>query len=303
MKEFTEIALKINPLYSDIVCNIFEENFDCEGIITETAKYEKTEQVKLENDVVKAYVTDEIDESRLKKFFEDQKKRLIELKIFDEDPGSFEITVTKQENKDWSKKWKENWRPTHVSAKTVICPSWLNYEPTAGETVITVDPGNAFGTGTHATTALCVRAIEKYVKPGDEVADVGCGSGILAICAIKYGAKSADATDNDETVIETARENTQINGVSDEIAVKFGSSDVLPDEKYDFVAANILHNVLVEIMPDLKRITKPGGMLSLSGILKEKGALVRAAYEKCGLTLVETTEEGDWCSFAVRKEK
>ena len=199
-------------------------------------------------------------------------------------------------------------------------PSWLDYEPKEGEITITLDPGCAFGTGTHQTTQLCMKAIEKYMHKGDEMADIGTGSGILAICAVKFGAKSAYGCDNDETVIDVCKENAVINGVNppsnpqgagetgcangagngQKIVFELNTADKIT-KKFDFVCANILHNVLAEIMGDLKNIMKDGAVMVLSGILDEKKPIVLEAVEKHGLKLIETMTQDQWVALVVQK--
>ncbi len=301
MSIYRELAIKINPICADIVCNICEENFECEGIITEIEEFKKTKLTKKINDTVKAYITNEIvDVDELQKFFHQKRKEIECLNIYNEDLGSWNITVTEQPNEDWSKKWKENWKPSHITEKLVICPSWEKYEPSLDEKVIILDPGNAFGTGTHATTRLCARAIEKYIKNGDTIADVGCGSGILAICAKKSGAGKTDAVDNDETAVKTAIDNAKIN--EEDISFQSGTIELLKDNSYDFVAANILHNVLKDIMPDVKRILKLHGKTVLSGILDEKAQIVEDAIKENNLKILETNQEGEWVAFVAERE-
>ncbi len=301
MKTYREIAIKINPICADIVCDICQENFECEGIITGIEEFKKTKLTKAVYDVVKAYVTDEnLDFDTVQTYFHQKRDEMIEKQIFDEDLGTWDITITEQPNEDWSKKWKEHWKPSNISDKIVICPSWEEYEPKEGEKVIVLDPGNAFGTGTHSTTRLCAQAIEKYVREGDSVADVGCGSGILAICAEKVGAKKIDAVDNDEEAVITAIENAKINRAN--INFQTATIDVLPDKTYDFVASNILHNVLRDIMFDIKRIMKIGGKAVLSGILEEKSEIVYEALIKNNLKILEKTQEKEWVAFVAERE-
>lgn len=300
MKTYREIAIKINHVCSDIVCNICQENFECEGIITSVEEFKKTKLVKSENNIVKAYVTDEnLDFDEVQMFFHNKRNEIAEKEIFQEDIGTWDITITVQPDEDWSKKWKEHWKPANITEKIVICPSWEKYEPKTREKVIVLDPGNAFGTGTHATTRLCAAAIEKYVKVGDTVADIGCGSGILGMCAILSGANIVDAVDNDETAVETAIENAKKNNVT--INFQTATIDVLDSEKYDFVAANILHNVLRDIMPDIKRILKIGGKTVLSGILDEKAEIVYEALIKNNLKILEKTQEKEWVAFVAER--
>ncbi|MBQ2644983.1 50S ribosomal protein L11 methyltransferase [bacterium] len=301
MKIYHEIAIKINPICADIVCDIFNENFQCEGIITGVEEFKKTKLVKSVYDVIKAYITDEyIDYESIQLFFHKKRDELIEKSIFNEDIGSWDIEITEQPNEDWSKKWKEHWKPSKITDKIVICPSWEQYEPQDDEKVIILDPGNAFGTGTHATTRLCASAIEKYVKGKDTFADIGCGSGILGICAAKVGAQIIDAVDNDETAVETAIQNAKINCTN--INFQTATIDILTDNKYDFIAANILHNVLRDIMPDIKRILKKGGKAVLSGILDEKAAIVYDAIIDNQLKILEKTQEKEWVAFVVERE-
>jgi len=303
MTFYTEIAIKINPICADVVCNIFQENFNCEGIITGIEEYKKTQLTKAVYDVVKAYVTDEnLDFDKIQTFFHQQRQLIEEKQIFSEDIGSWDIQLTPQPQEDWSKKWKEHWKPTHISEKTVICPSWETYNPKDGECVITLDPGNAFGTGTHATTRLCAVAIEKNVKNNDFVADIGCGSGILSICAVKHGAKFVDAVDNDITAVETSIENGKINNVSDKINFREGTIDILESNKYDFVAANILHNVLRDIMPDIKRIMKNHAKCVLSGILEEKQSVVTKALEDNNMKILKIEQDGEWVAILGERE-
>ena len=166
--------------------------------------------------------------------------------------------------------------------------------------MITLDPGSAFGTGTHATTQLCIRAIEKYVKQGYEVADIGTGSGILAITAIKFGADHAVGVDNDPLVIDVAQDNAQVNGVYNKIDFSCATADMIA-QQFDFVCANILHNVLAEIMGDLKAIMKPNSMMVLSGILDEKQQIVLDAVEKEGLKVIEIMTQDQWVGIVVQK--
>lgn len=302
MTVYHEIAIKINPVCADVVCNICQENFNCEGIITSVQEFKKTELTKTVDDVIKAYVTDEdLNFDEIQTFFHKKRDEIKEKEIFSEDIGTWDITITLQPDEDWSKKWKEHWKPSHITDKIVICPSWENYQPKSDEKVIILDPGNAFGTGTHATTRLCAQAIEKYVKNGDTVADVGCGSGILAICAAKTGAKETDAVDNDETAVITAKENAEINKTN--INFQTATISVLPCNHYDFVASNILHNVLRDIMPDIKSILKTGGIAVLSGILDEKAEIVYDAIIKNELTILEKNQEKEWVAFVIKKEK
>lgn len=301
MTVYHEIAIKINPICADIVCDICQENFDCEGIITSIQEFKKTELTKTVDDVIKAYVTDEqLNFDEIQTFFHKKRDEIKEKEIFTDNIGTWDVTITLQPNEDWSKKWKEHWKPSHITEKIVICPSWEKYHPKEDEKVIILDPGNAFGTGTHATTRLCAQAIEKYVQKGDTVADVGCGSGILAICAEKVGAKKIDAVDNDEEAVITAIENAKINNAK--IDFKTATINVLLDNTYDFVAANILHNVLRDIMSDIKRIMKIGGKTVLSGILDEKAEIVYKAIVKNNLKILEKTQEKEWVAFVVERK-
>ncbi len=298
---YWELAIKINPVCADIVCEIIDSNFNCEGIVTAEEKYKDLELISTTDDVVKAYIVSEkIDLDEIKTFFALKRQEISDLNIFNEDIGSWEVSIAKQEIVDWSKKWKEHWKPSKISNHIVICPSWESYEKQEDEIVITLDPGNAFGTGTHATTQLCVEATEKYMKKGDCVADIGCGSGILAICAMKLGALKSTAIDNDPIAVNTAIENAKINSVD----IKFATQtvDMLEADNYDFVLANILHNVLAEIMPDLKRIMKKGAKLLLSGILEEKEAVVLEAVMCNNLKVIEKTKKNEWVAFTVKRE-
>lgn len=218
--------------------------------------------------------------------------------LTDENLGSWDFELEEKQTEDWSQKWKEKWDVTHVTDKIAVVPDWIDYEPKNNEVTIKLEPGCAFGTGTHQTTQLCMKALEKYMKQGDRVADIGMGSGILSILAKKLGASYVYGCDNDETVIEVAKENAAKNNV--EATFELGTADKVND-KFDFVVANILHFVLAEIMGDLKNIMKSGALMSLSGILDEKKQMVIEAYEKEGLELVEEIKQDQWTSFVVRK--
>lgn len=301
-KTYWELCIDINPVCADIVCDIVQTEFECEGIVTAEEEYKNLELISTTENVIKAYiVADNIDLDAIKLFFKTKREDLIEKSIFNCDIGSWDVRINKQEIVDWSKKWKENWKPTKISERIVICPSWEEYKKENNEIIVNIDPGNAFGTGTHATTQLCVKACEKYMTENSTIADIGCGSGILAICAKKLGAKIADAVDNDETAVETAKINAQINN-EESIYFETATSDILPNEKYDFVFANILHNVLAEIMPDLKRIMKKGAKIVLSGILDGKEGVVLEAIKKNNLKLIEELRQKEWIAFVVQKE-
>lgn len=275
--------------------------------------------------------------AKCKQVLNEKRNLLLSRGFTEDDLGSWEFELTKVENQDWSKKWKENWDVTPVTDKITIVPSWIEYNPKPDEIIITLDPGTAFGTGTHPTTQLCMKAIEKYLPNTSPLAgegvnvlspctntsplagedefrheervseiqvrdktllDVGTGSGILAICGIKLGAKSAYGCDNDESVIETAIENARKNNVLDKCVFEHKTADQIT-EKYDFITANILHNVLADIMCDLKALMNDNATLVLSGILDEKKQIVLDSIKTHGLELVEEMHQDVWVGLIV----
>lgn len=308
MNNYYELRISINPEIEEIVSDICFSNFDCEGVVLAEETYKDLVMTATTKGTLRVFLTDL--NCNPVELLKTERELLKERGFSDEELGSWEITVDEKENQDWSKKWKEKWTVTHVTDKIAVVPSWLTYEPKEGEIAITLDPGCAFGTGTHQTTQLCMKAIEKYLKKGDKVADIGTGSGILSICAIKFGASSAYGCDIDDTVIDVCRENAKINGIDvdypqgecNPAPVKFelNTADKIT-EKFDFVCANILHNVLAEIMGDLKNIMKDDAKMSLSGILDEKKPVVLEAIEREGLKIIDTISQDQWISFVVTK--
>lgn len=308
MNNYYELRISINPEIEEIVSDICFSNFDCEGVVLAEETYKDLVMTATTKGTLRVFLTDL--NCNPVELLKTERELLKERGFSDEELGSWEITVDEKENQDWSKKWKEKWTVTHVTDRIAVVPSWLTYEPKEGEITITLDPGCAFGTGTHQTTQLCMKAIEKYLKKGDKVADIGTGSGILSICAIKFGASSAYGCDIDDTVIDVCRENAKINGIDvvypqgegNPAPVKFelNTADKIT-EKFDFVCANILHNVLAEIMGDLKNIMKDDAKMSLSGILDEKKPIVLEAIEREGLKIIDTISQDQWISFVVTK--
>lgn len=307
MKDYYEISVNINPAAIELVTDVFFEQFECEGVIQAEEKYKDLELIETTNNIAKGYILFEEEKFApldIQKIFYNAREDLIEKGFSEEELGSWSIDAKKVVNQDWSKKWKEHWKPTRASEHIVICPSWEDYALKKDEILIHLDPGSAFGTGTHATTQLCIQAIEKYVKDGDFVADIGTGSGILAIAAIKCGASRAVGIDNDPLVIDVAIDNAQVNNVLSKIEFEHKTADELlknHSSEFDFVAANILHNVLAEIMGDLKALMKSGAYMVLSGILDEKKQVVYDAIEKHGLCIVETLKQENWIAIVVKK--
>lgn len=295
MNNYYELKISINPAMEDVVSDICFSNFDCEGVVLAEETYKDLEMIATTEGTLRVFLTDL--NCNPVELLKTERELLKERGFSDEELGSWEITLDEKENQDWSKKWKEKWTVTHVTDKIAVVPSWLKYEPKDGEVTITLDPGCAFGTGTHQTTQLCMKALEKYLKAGDTVADIGTGSGILAILAMKLGAKSAYGCDIDDTVIDVCKENAEKNYTI--CTFELNTADKL-NQKFDFVCANILHNVLAEIMGDLKNIMKDTGIMSLSGILDEKKPVVLEAIKRENLTIIDTIAQDQWISFVVK---
>lgn len=302
--KYYELRLQINPDMEDLISEIFFENFDCEGIVLAEEAYKDLEMISTTEGTLKIFLRNEYGDSYedlkydVENVLDLHRQEFLSRGLSEDELGSWEFELEEKETEDWSKKWKEQWDVTHVTNKIAVVPDWIEYQPKDDEVIIKLEPGCAFGTGTHQTTQLCMKALEKYMKKGDRVADIGMGSGILSILAKKLGASYVYGCDNDDTVIEVAKENAKKNGV--ECEFELGTADKVYD-KFDFVCANILHFVLAEIMGDLKNIMKTGALMSLSGILDEKKQMVIDAYQKEGLELVEEIPQDQWTSFVVKR--
>lgn len=302
--KYYELRLQINPDMEDLISEIFFENFDCEGIVLAEEAYKDLEMISTTEGTLKIFLRNEYGDSYedlkydVENVLDLHRQEFLSRGLSEDELGSWEFELEEKETEDWSKKWKEQWDVTHVTNKIAVVPDWIEYQPKDDEVIIKLEPGCAFGTGTHQTTQLCMKALEKYMKKGDRVADIGMGSGILSILAKKFGASYVHGCDNDDTVIEVAKENARKNGV--ECEFELGTADKVHD-KFDFVCANILHFVLAEIMGDLKNLMKTGALMSLSGILDEKKQMVIDAYQKEGLELVEEIPQDQWTSFVVKR--
>lgn len=225
------------------------------------------------------------------------------------DVGSCRIEESQTEDVDWVNNWKQYFHQFYVD-DVLIIPSWEEVRPEdKDKMIIHIDPGTAFGTGMHETTQLCIRQIRKYVTKETEILDVGCGSGILGMLALKFGAKYAVGTDLDPCAIDATHENMEVNGISkNRYEVMIGNIIDDPEvqnrvgyKRYDIVAANILADVLVPLTPVICDHLKDGGIYITSGIIEEKEKTVTDAVIAAGLEVLEVTQQGEWCSVTARK--
>lgn len=233
----------------------------------------------------------------------DVRARLEALKAMDlgMDLGKLEILSARVDEEDWAEYWKASFKPFKIGEKLVIRPSWTDYDAKPGEIVIELDPGMAFGTGTHETTALCASWLEELVVPGVKAIDLGTGTGILAISAALLGAKDVLATDIDPVAVRVAGENARINGVAE--TVRTAEADVLKGigETGDLVIANIITDVILLIAPAVFRHVNAGGTFLCSGISADRGDEIASALENAGFTNIRRRVKGEWAAFAAEK--
>jgi ribosomal protein L11 methyltransferase len=200
---------------------------------------------------------------------------------------------------DWAEKWKEHYKPMRLGRRLVVAPAWAAYQAAPGDVVVRLDPGMAFGTGTHPTTQLCLAAIEDYLRPGGAVLDLGTGSGILAVAAAKLGAASVLALDIDPEAVRAAQENAALNGVGGAVRVELGSlSPALFTTPSSLVICNILSSIIVRLLGEgLAQAVAPGGVLILSGILESQAGEIKQAALKAGLSVAEQRQMGEWVAI------
>ena len=229
------------------------------------------------------------------------KERFEEL-FGDRDDLVYNISFYDLADEDYVDNWKKYVFTTKISERFVVKPTWRDYEKNSDELVIELDPGRAFGTGTHPTTYLCIGLMEKYIENSHTVIDVGTGSGILMVAANKLGAKEIWGVDIDPDACEVAKENLILNGITDEnTKVLVGNLlNVVENKTFDVVVANILADVILMLLKDISKVIKKDGILILSGIIEDKKNLVINACEKEGLELVEVQEDKEWVALSLR---
>lgn len=212
------------------------------------------------------------------------------------------LTTAELQDEDWSDTWKQYFHTEKPGERVVIKPTWEEYEPKDDEVVIELDPGAAFGTGTHATTSMCIRQLEKLVKPGMTVFDVGTGSGILSIISAKLGAKNIQAVDYDDSVLKIVEENLEQNNVQDIISV--AQSDLMQNVhgKAELVIANIIADIIIRLFDQLDEHLEKGGTLLTSGIIEDRIEDVLAAAEKHGYGVVERLENKGWACIIFKRK-
>lgn len=240
--------------------------------------------------VVKAYFAEEDDIENILNYVNE---KIEELKSIGLDLGEAKVESEKMYEEDWANNWKKYYKPTKVGERIVVRPIWEEYKEENDELVLVLDPGMAFGTGTHETTRMCIQSLENYVKEGSVVFDVGCGSGILAIAAAKLGAKKAVGVDLDPVAVESAKENVGYNNL-DNIEVLYGNLVEVIDGKADIVVANIIAEVICILTEDVKRVLKDDGYFITSGIIHDRVDMVTKKLEETGFEVVEINKDGEW---------
>ena len=315
--KWKQFRLKTTTQAEDIVSSMLAD-LGIEGVQIED-KIPLTEQDKeqmfvdilpdIPDDDGTAYLTFYLDEEEdVEPVLMNVRKELEDMRAF-LDVGECTIEESETEDVDWVNNWKQYFHQFYIDDILVI-PSWENVKPEdSDKMVIHIDPGTAFGTGLHETTQLCIRALKKYVTSETEILDVGCGSGILGMLALKFGAKHSLGTDLDPCAIDATHENMEVNGIrKDQYEVMIGNiiddkavQDAVGYEKYDIVAANILADVLVPLTPVIIHQMKPGAVYITSGIIEDKENVVVEAVKAAGLEVLEVNHQGEWVSVVARK--
>lgn len=240
--------------------------------------------------------------SYLMETVEQIKSSINNLLTYDINIGHGKVTISEVNEEDWASGWKKYYKPLQVSNKVWITPTWEEITENLDEKiVIELDPGMAFGTGTHPTTVMCIQSLEKVVKGNEEVIDVGCGTGVLSIAAAKLGANHVLALDLDEVAVKSAKLNTKINKVDTIVDVKQNNLLDYIENSADIIVANILADVIVRFTSDVARILKPNGKYITSGIIQAKADLVKDNLEEHGFVIEETLQIEDWIAYIAKK--
>ncbi|SMC93768.1 50S ribosomal protein L11 methyltransferase [Sporomusa malonica] len=304
--KWAEISIQTSHEATEAVADIFHD-LGSSGVVIEDPELVNTyrrsgswdycdipEELNTEVVIIKAYLpVDELLDDKLRVFEE----RVNELHEHNLDKGRGCINCREVQEEDWASSWKEYFHPVRVSEHIVIKPSWEEYLPAVGDLVIELDPGMAFGTGTHHTTAMCIRCLEDVIKPDNIVFDVGTGSGILAVAAAKLGAASVRAVDLDPVAVRVAKENAAFNNVTETVEITQGDLLTGVDGKADVIVANIIADIIIKMLPDVRTRLVGKGVFIASGIITERLSDVTEALIDNGFVIDKVIEEGGWVAI------
>lgn len=276
---------------------LFQKKNELDWDYVEEEVFKKNE----EDDVlIKTYVSEE---KNVMEFVEIIKQKVLGLKDFGIDIGEGIVSLDQVNEADWANAWKAYYKPTKVGQRVVVKPTWEDYAMQDGDLIIELDPGMAFGTGTHETTSMCIRELEKYVNKDSKVFDIGCGSGILAIAAAKLGAKEVVAVDLDEVAVKVAKENVLENKVEKSVSVMHGNlTDVIKD-KADVIVANIIADIIKILAKDVQNFMKEDAIFISSGIILDKVEEVKESLIENGFEIVEVQKLGEWSAIVSKLKK
>jgi len=310
--KWSELSIHTKNEAVEAISNILHEAGASGVVIEDSAEYAKPREDQYgeiyalneddfpkEGVIVKAYLSES---SFLNETVEEIKAAITNLTKFNIDIGENVVSIVEVNEEDWATAWKQYYHPVKISERFTIVPTWEDYSPVStDELIIELDPGMAFGTGTHPTTVMCLQGLEKVVKEGDTVVDIGTGSGVLSIGAAMLGAKSVHALDLDEVAVRSAKENVALNKVSDTVQVFHGNLLDTVKEPADVVVANILAEIIMSFTDDAFTIVKPGGLYVTSGIIGAKRDDVKAALEASGFVIEEVLLMEDWVAIIARR--
>jgi len=269
---------------------IFSESYEGDWDYVDEEVY----NFKHECAVVKGYLIDE----DLKEKLNDIERALEELKLLEVQSGSCEMEIMEVYEEDWANEWKKYFKPFKVTENIVIKPTWENYEKEENDIILEIDPGNAFGSGTHETTSMCIKLLAKYGVFGKKVFDIGCGTGILGIASAKLGAREVICVDIDDAAVKTSKDNAINNKVENSVKVLKGNLNSVIDEKADIVVANIIADIVILLSETVVENLESRGLFISSGIIDGKLEEVLESLRENKFEILDILHEGEWCAIA-----
>lgn len=270
---------------------LFQKNNELDWDYVEEEVFNKSGQ---DGVLIKTYISEE---RNVVEVVENIKHRVLSLRDFGIDIGEGSVSLGQVNESDWANEWKKYYKPTKIGQRIVVKPTWEDYKRENGELIIELDPGMAFGTGTHETTSMCIRELEKYVNEDSKVFDIGCGSGILAIAAAKLGAKEVLAVDLDEVAVKVSKENVEENNVSDSVEVRHGNLMDVVKDRADVVVANIIADIIKILAKDVHNFMKKDAVFISSGIILDKVDEVKESLIENGFEIIDIKKLGEWSAI------